>query len=863
MTENSNKSDSALENGRDSENKSESDWQITWRQFKKNKVGMAGLVIVYILFGIAVFAPLIANGLPYYMYGSVTIFYDNDVSAFRDFRKRVIPESLSILKTKNLERAKAVVKRRSPGFDLENASDREVMARVEGYFKSDRQLLKDRLDGLADYLPEDELETHKELVVKEYLPLFQKNPKDIDLKALNDKGAEVDKWLCTLSFEQTQNIALGYRETLSSSIGKMASAGSDYTYAIEDEDDEAKADATKAYVTAYMKVQKTRGELEKASKAFKKFLNPEQAKELSKKFAASLAKVKAIQKNPQENEEILAGQVEEIDKALNGTGAYLKQVSKTAKKAIPAKAFYPALTYMRALEVFFLTLFLFATVLIVLGYMGSISPSFQSVIIFTVLPAFLCGFFWHRFNPPKNPPPESYYKSYARNLALQKKAAEAASETGQASASGHVVFALIPFGENENLTIDAKVPPSWSESYAQSRKRLLSDSEKSKDFLLFETPESWALTSKGGGEKLQGAATFDLFGREDESSATLRSFSLAKAPFAGKFAKNAKDWKAALIQKDDDPRYFRVVPTQYGFAHAVVERSEDKSTSKISIFLDWKKDKGPADGPWAIEVEGPTRTVDSWWPKIQTYVSSATSAMAGKVKARLTDKTRYHWLGTDQNGRDVAARMVYGSRVSLSVGFIAVAIYVFIGVFLGAIAGYFGGWTDIAISRVIEVVICFPSFFLIITVLAMLPPSIINIMVVIGMTRWTGVARLIRGEFLRLVNLDFVVACRALGFSSLRTIFRHIVPNALAPVLVAATFGVAGAILTESALSYLGFGVPQPQASWGSILNEASEDPKQLWWITMFPGLAIFITITAYNIVGEAFRDASDPKLRK
>ncbi|MDF1663145.1 MAG: ABC transporter permease, partial [Planctomycetota bacterium] len=788
----------------------------------------------------------------------------NDVSAFRDFRKRVIPESLTILKSKNLEQAKVVVKRRSPAFDLETASDREVMARVEAYFNYDRQLLKDRLDGLEDYLPDDELDTHKKLVVSEYLPLFQKKPKDIDVKALDAKGAEVDKWLCTLSFEQTQNVSLGYRETLSSAIGKMASAGSDYTYAIEDDDPDAKSDATRAYVLAYMQVQKTRKELEKSSKQFSKFLNPTQAKELSRLFKVALTQVKAIQKNPQEDEAALADQVAEIDKHLNATGNYLKLVSKTAKKAIPAKAFYPALTYMRALEVFFLTLFVFVTVIIFLGYMGTYRPSFQSLFLFTVLPAFLCAFFWQRVNPPKNPPPESYYKGYAKNLGLKQKAAQKAMADGQSALStGKVVFALIPFGENENVTIDAKVPPTWSESYAESRERLLNDSEKSKDVLLFETPSTWALTSEGGGERLQGAASFDLFGRDEASSATLRSFSLATAPFPGKFAKTADAWKKSLIKQDDDKRYFRVVPTQYGLAHAIVERSSDRSTSKISVFLDWKKDQGPADGPWAIEVEGPTRTVDSWWPKIQTYVASATSAMAGKVKSRLADKTRYHWLGTDQNGRDVAARMVYGSRVSLSVGFIAVAIYVFIGVFLGAIAGYFGGWTDIAISRVIEVVICFPSFFLIITVLAMLPPSIVNIMIVIGMTRWTGVARLIRGEFLRLVNLDFVVACRALGFSPLRTIFRHIVPNALAPVLVAATFGVAGAILTESALSYLGFGVPQPQASWGSILNEASEDPKQLWWITMFPGMAIFITITAYNIVGEAFRDASDPKLRK
>jgi peptide/nickel transport system permease protein len=233
-----------------------------------------------------------------------------------------------------------------------------------------------------------------------------------------------------------------------------------------------------------------------------------------------------------------------------------------------------------------------------------------------------------------------------------------------------------------------------------------------------------------------------------------------------------------------------------------------------------------------------------------------------EARARL-DRLRQHWVGTDENGRDILARLIIGSRVSLSVGFVAVSIYITIGIVLGAIAGYFRGWVDLALSRFNEVVTCFPAFFLIISVMSMFHPSIFTVMIVIGLTRWTEVFRLVRAEFLRLTALDFVVAGRALGLSNARIVFRHILPNALGPVLVAAAFGVAGAILVESALSFLGFGVPQPQASWGSVLHEARGHEQQMWWITVFPGLLIFLTITAYNLVGEGLRDALDPRLRR
>lgn len=221
-----------------------------------------------------------------------------------------------------------------------------------------------------------------------------------------------------------------------------------------------------------------------------------------------------------------------------------------------------------------------------------------------------------------------------------------------------------------------------------------------------------------------------------------------------------------------------------------------------------------------------------------------------------------HLLGTDDQGRDVASQLIHGSRISLTIGFVAVSIYVIIGIILGALAGYYGGWIDILISRIIEIMMCFPTFFLILAVLAFVGPSIYNIMIVIGVTSWTGVARLIRGEFLKLRSQEFVVASEASGAKDRRVIFRHILPNSLAPVLVSATFGVASAILVESGLSFLGFGVPPYVPSWGGLLSQSRDFLDIAWWLTLSPGFAIFITITAYNLVGEGLRDAIDPRLR-
>lgn len=223
--------------------------------------------------------------------------------------------------------------------------------------------------------------------------------------------------------------------------------------------------------------------------------------------------------------------------------------------------------------------------------------------------------------------------------------------------------------------------------------------------------------------------------------------------------------------------------------------------------------------------------------------------------------SRSHWLGTDGAGRDVLSRMVYGTRVSLAVGFVSVGIAVFIGAILGALAGYFGSVVDSLIMRFVDVMLCFPSMFLILAVIAFVGPSIWNVMAVIGLTGWMGVCRLVRAEFLTLRERDYVTAARALGAGPIRIIFLHILPNAMAPVLVAAVLGVAGAILTESALSFLGLGVQPPTPSWGNILAEGWAGMDVAPWLSVFPGLAITITMLAYNLFGEGLRDALDPRI--
>ncbi len=225
-------------------------------------------------------------------------------------------------------------------------------------------------------------------------------------------------------------------------------------------------------------------------------------------------------------------------------------------------------------------------------------------------------------------------------------------------------------------------------------------------------------------------------------------------------------------------------------------------------------------------------------------------------------------LGTDELGRDVFARMMEGSFVSLTVGFVAVAISLTVGVFFGGLAGFYGRvklgviTVDTLIMGFVDIMLCFPSFFLILTVVALLPPSIYNIMIVIGLTSWMGIARFVRAEFLSLRDQDFVVAAKSQAIPAWRIIFIHMVPNAIAPVLVSASIGVATAILTESSLSFLGFGVQPPDATWGNILADGKTFLFDAPWLTFIPGLTILVVVLAFNLCGEGLREAFNPKLR-
>jgi peptide/nickel transport system permease protein len=230
------------------------------------------------------------------------------------------------------------------------------------------------------------------------------------------------------------------------------------------------------------------------------------------------------------------------------------------------------------------------------------------------------------------------------------------------------------------------------------------------------------------------------------------------------------------------------------------------------------------------------------------------------VKAILLSPSSLHWMGTDGLGRDVLSRMLYGGRISLFVGLVAVGISTAIGIILGALAGYYRGWVDTVIMRLVDIMLSIPSFFLILAVIAFLTPSIINIMIVIGLTSWMGVTRLVRAEFLSLSSREFVLASRSLGARDMRLIFIHLLPNSLTPIIVSAVLGVAGAVLLESSLSFLGLGVQAPQASWGNILTDGKAYIQFAWWLSLYPGMAILLTVLGYNLLGEGLRDALNPR---
>jgi peptide/nickel transport system permease protein len=271
---------------------------------------------------------------------------------------------------------------------------------------------------------------------------------------------------------------------------------------------------------------------------------------------------------------------------------------------------------------------------------------------------------------------------------------------------------------------------------------------------------------------------------------------------------------------------------------------------------------GKAMTEWFVVFDPATvRLVDKFFPPL--------SFASERLLAEDMPQFRIYILGTDELGRDVFARMLQGSFVSLSIGFVAVGLSTFIGILLGGLAGFYGNVrigfisVDTLIMRFTDVMLCFPTFFLILTVVALLPPSIYNIMIIIGITSWMGTTRFVRAEFLALRDQDFVVAAKAVGLPEWRIIFLHMVPNAIAPVLISAIIGVATAILTESALSFLGFGVQPPYATWGNILADGKNFIFDAPWLFFIPGLAILIIVLAFNLVGEGMRDALNPKLRR
>jgi peptide/nickel transport system permease protein len=257
---------------------------------------------------------------------------------------------------------------------------------------------------------------------------------------------------------------------------------------------------------------------------------------------------------------------------------------------------------------------------------------------------------------------------------------------------------------------------------------------------------------------------------------------------------------------------------------------------------------------WPLVYQDPYRRVrDGEWPGLPGNPSG--------VKGR---PSQLNWLGTDQAGFDVFAQLVHGTQIALSVGFVSMGIAAAIGITVGALAGYFGGWIDILLSRLIEVVMCIPTLVLILALVAMLDKvTNFHLMAIVGLISWTSIARLTRAEFLKLKQMEFVAAARAVGAGWPRIMFRHILRNSLAPVLVPITFGIADAILIESGLSYLGFGASPPNPSWGTLLKSGRSAIEVMWWLILFPGAAIFLTVLAYNLIGEGLQEATDPRLRQ
>jgi peptide/nickel transport system permease protein len=273
----------------------------------------------------------------------------------------------------------------------------------------------------------------------------------------------------------------------------------------------------------------------------------------------------------------------------------------------------------------------------------------------------------------------------------------------------------------------------------------------------------------------------------------------------------------------------------------------------LKIYLErFQKNKLAVAGLTLIALLGLVAALAPWLGRLDPT--------AQNLIERLQGPTWKHWLGTDDLGRDVFARMVWGTRISLSVGCVAVGISVVVGTFLGLLAGFRGGWLDTLVMRFVDMMLSIPTLFLILAVLAFLGPNIYNVMVIIGLTSWPGLTRLVRGECLSVREREYIQAAAVAGLPTSRVLFVHLLPNVISPILVSATLGVGGAVLTESALSFLGLGVQPPSPSWGNILSIGRDYMHIAWWLSLFPALAILVTVLAFNLLGEGLRDVLDPR---
>jgi len=301
-------------------------------------------------------------------------------------------------------------------------------------------------------------------------------------------------------------------------------------------------------------------------------------------------------------------------------------------------------------------------------------------------------------------------------------------------------------------------------------------------------------------------------------------------------------------------RVFPRMPDFYG----LINEQCDAAVEAMEVFVTFME-KGDEES--ALRVREMEKKGEGWAIKPFIFYHPDNTADVSEIRSlqRPSLKTR-NLLGTDKPGRDVLARIIFGTRISLTIGIVAVGIYVTIGTILGSLSGYFGGWVDMLIVALLQVMLCIPFMFLLLTVISLFDTrSIFLVMATIGLIGWTGITRLVRGEFFRQRSIDYVVAAKALGIPERRIIFGHILKNAMAPVLVAAAFGVASAILAESFLSFIGLGDTNAP-SWGQILAEGRTHRKN--WLIFSPGIAIFFVVTILNLVGEGLRDALDPKLR-